>query len=303
VVVNAGMAGEVSRHVEGLRGDLDATVTDLTDKVAKFDIQGPAAARIMEKVLADPDGILEKMPYFSFKGDYAPTAGGEGAVLLTDGTPILLSRTGYTGEFGFEIFLDPTHFVKAWQMILDAGEPFGLIPCGLAARDSLRAGAVLPLSHQDVGPWPYINHPWPFALPYDDAETAFTKEFVGDKAILAVESPEYTLPFVGKDLRKVTLDENTVVLGADGNPMGTVLTCATDMGIAMVEGKIYSVNSPDKPEGFKAKGLCCGFIKVKEKLSFGDTVKLKDSRRTIEVTIVSDIRPHRTARRPMREMR
>ena len=69
-----------------------------------------------------------------------------GAVRLTDGTPLMLSRSGYTGEIGFEIFIEPARLPKVWDMILQAGEAHGAKPCGLASRDSLRAGAVLPLS-------------------------------------------------------------------------------------------------------------------------------------------------------------
>ena len=96
--------------------------------------------------------FLKKIPYFSFKGHFNATSPLADTVRLTDGTPILLSRTGYTGEFGFEIFVSPDHTVKLWEMILDAGSDCELVPCGLAARDSLRGGAVLPLSHQDIGP-------------------------------------------------------------------------------------------------------------------------------------------------------
>ena len=99
------------------------------------------------------------MPYFSFKGYFDNASPLADAARLTDGTPIMLSRTGYTGEFGFEIFVAPHDFVKTWEMVLAAGEASGVVACGLAARDHLRAGSVLPLSHQDIGPWPFINTP------------------------------------------------------------------------------------------------------------------------------------------------
>ena len=92
------------------------------------------------------------------------------------------------------------------------------------------------------------------------------------------------------------------MIDADGQAIGTVLTCATDMGIGRHDGDIFSVASPNKPEGFKAKGLCCGFIKVNRKRSLGQHVDIADNRRKITVTIVEDIRPHRTARKPMADM-
>jgi len=176
------------------------------------------------------------------------------------------------------------------------------MPCGLAARDSLRAGAVLPLSHQDIGHWPFINHPWPFALPFTADQTGFTKNFIGREALENPTDIAFTLAFAGKDLRKISSGEESRVIDADGRTIGTVLTCATDMGIGRHHGEIFSIASPDKPEGFKAKGLCCGFVKVNRKLSVGQHVDIADSRRTITVTIVDDVRPHRTARKPMADM-
>jgi aminomethyltransferase len=267
-----------------------------------MDIQGPLSARVLDRVLAAPEEVFEKMSYFSFKGHFDASSPLADGVRLTDGTPILLSRTGYTGEFGFEVFVSPDQLVRVWEMVMEAGADFGVIPCGLGARDSLRAGAVLPLSHQDIGHWPFINHPWPFALPFNDAFTGFTKKFIGSEALLNIQRPEYTYPFVGNDLRKVSTEDPALVLDSKGNEIGSVLTCVSDMGIGRHGGRIYSVASPNKPEGFDARGLSCGFVKVKTKLAVGDTVELKDRRRKLQVTIVDDIRPDRTARRPIREM-
>jgi len=302
VVVNAGMGGVVAELFNAHKGEREVEITDLTDRVGKIDVQGPMAAKVLGKALADPGAVFEKMPYFSFKGHFDGASALADAVRLTDGTPILLSRTGYTGEFGFEIFMEGKHAVKFWEMISDIGKDFGLIPCGLAARDSLRGGAVLPLSHQDIGHWPFIHHPWPFALPFNDDQTGFTKRFIGDDALLNIEAPEYTYAFAGNDLRKVSTEDPAVVLDPEGNEIGLVLTCVTDMGIGRHEDRIYSITSPDKPEGFKPRGLCCGFIKVKSKLAPGEIVEIKDKRRKLKVTIVEDIRPDRTARRPMKEM-
>ncbi|MEA1971150.1 MAG: aminomethyl transferase family protein, partial [Thermodesulfobacteriota bacterium] len=174
--------------------------------------------------------------------------------------------------------------------------------CGLAARDSLRAGAVLPLSHQDIGPWPFINNPWSFALPFNDDQTGFTKKFTGDEALINIEEPGYTYPFAGFDLRKVSPGDSTVVTDSGDVEIGVVLTCVTDMAIGRIDEKIYSITSPDRPDEFNPKGLSCGFVKVTKKLSGGDTVKLNDGRRTIKVVIVDDIRPDRTARRAIKNM-
>ena len=88
----------------------------------------------------------------------------------------------------------------------------------------------------------------------------------------------------------------------DGEQIGQVLTCVSDMAIARHGDRIYSMASPDKPEDFKPAGLICGFIKTKSKLNTGQVVELKDNRRKVRAMVVDDIRPDRTARRPMREM-
>ncbi|MFZ0613824.1 MAG: aminomethyl transferase family protein [Desulfobacterales bacterium] len=302
VVVNAGMGAAIARHLTEYKHDRRATITDRTDRLGKVDLQGPLVAKILTKILADPTQVLDRMPYFSFKGHFDPAAAGPDGVTLKNGQSILLSRTGYTGEFGFEIFTDPRHLPDLWEMLLKAGASYRLTVCGLAARDSLRSGAVLPLSHQDIGPWRFINHPWQFALPFSEDHSGFTKSFVGSQALLSAEGSEYTYAFVGQDLRKVSPADGPVVLDARNKEIGTVLTCATDMAIGLAGDRIYSIASSDKPQGFKPKGLCCGFIKVTTALSVGDTVQLKDNRRTLTVTIATDVRPARTARKPLAEM-
>jgi aminomethyltransferase len=301
-VVNAAMGGRVAEHLKTHKGGRNVEITDLTDQAGKIDVQGPLSAKILAAVVKDPEKVFEKLPYFAFKGHFESRSSQADQVRLLDGTPILLSRTGYTGEFGFEIFIGAENTVRLWDMILEAGQPLGVVPCGLAARDSLRCGAVLPLSHQDIGDWPFIHHPWPFALAFTDDRSNFTKKFIGAQALLEIESCEYTYAFVGKDLRKVSTGDPAVVRDADGNEVGRVLSCATDMGIGRHKDRIYSIASPGRPEGFKPKGLCCGFVKVNTKMASGQTIEIEDNRRRLKVTIVDDIRPDRTARLPLKKM-
>jgi len=298
VCVNAGMGGPVASHLEARHTDAgQVRITDLSGKVAKIDVQGKNAARILAPLLETPDAVFDALPYFSFKGEIAP---GRESVRLTDGTPVLISRSGYTGEFGFELFIQPERVVSLWDALLEKGKAFNLIPCGLGARDSLRAGACLPLSHQDIGDFPFINHPWDFALPFNHDKTGFTKNFLGAEALLSVKTPLYTHAFAGDSLRKVGTGEATRVLGAGGSPMGRVLTCATDMSISWVNHAIVSINTPDLPKEVKIKGLSCGFIMVDRVLSPGSRLTLQEGKRSIEVTVVADIRPDRTGRRALK---
>lgn len=300
ICVNAGMGGTIARHLEKNKADRQVSIQDLSGKIAKMDIQGINSARILSGLIQKPDRVFDQLPYFSFKGNFDEAVFGKSDVKLLDGTPVLLSRSGYTGEFGFEIFLKPGAIVALWTDLLTAGNKFGITACGLGSRDSLRSGACLPLSHQDIGSWKFIHHPWEFALPYNREKTSFTKEFIGAEALLSQdETDAYIYPFVGDSLRKVSNGDDTQVIDGSGEVIGRVLTCATDMGITWHEDKIVSICSDDLPSGLKIKGISCGFIMVLKQLEPGVKLTLKEGKRAINVTIVTDIRPDRTARKKL----
>lgn len=302
VVVNAGMGGPVSEHLMELAGG-EVLITNYSDAIGKIDLQGPAAALIIETLLDDADSILEDMGYFSFKGDIFHTSAD--SLQVTDGAPIILSRTGYTGEFGFELFTQKEHAAALWQSVLNAGEPFGLIPCGLAARDSLRAGAMLPLSHQDIGDWTFGHTPWSFVLPWYRDGKSFSKSFVGAQQVLQ-DRHEYTYGYAGYDPRKISAGNSGEVQDEEGTAIGSILTCTTDMAIDRVDGQIFSVATPldqGRPDSFQPRGLSCGFVRVNRPLQPGNSVWLVEGKRKIKVEIRNSIRPDRTARLPMKRMR
>lgn len=290
IVLNASMGGSIKEHLLSLPGAGEVAIDMPAPRLAKLDVQGPASVALVSRLLADAEEVLAKFPYFTFKGDFDLSRSG---VRLVDGTPILLSRTGYTGELGFEMFLPSESAGKVWDELFRLGDDDGLLPCGLAARDSLRTGAVLPLSHQDIGPRPFINHPWPFALALA-ADGSFTKDFVGRSALVPETSP-HTLPFVGFDPRRMDGHEAEVVL--DGEVIGGVTTIVSDMAVGRVDGRVVSLGSPDRPEGWTPRGLACGFVVVDRHLKSGTALALRDRRREIPVEIASDIRPDRGARK------
>jgi len=298
ICVNAGMGGAIAAHLDANKKDDKVVVSDLSGNVTKMDIQGFNAARILSKLIQSPESVFSKMPYFSFKGHFDGNGPGSENVKLTDGTPILLSRSGYTGEFGFEIFINPDAIVALWTDILAAGEAYGITVCGLAARDSLRAGACLPLSHQDIGHWKFINHPWDFALPYTEDKQSFTKDFLGASALIPEDGDRYIFPFAGASLKKVPAGHDTEVLEQESNEsIGHVLTCATDMGIGWSDNAIVSMATPNLPKDIKIKGISCGFVMVSKPLDPGCKLILKQGKRSISVTVVTDVRPDRTARK------
>ena len=302
LVVNSGMGGPVSEHLMELAGG-EVLITNYSDELGKIDLQGPASALILETLLSDPDSVLDNMSYFSFKGDIFP--GASDPLQIKDGTPILLSRTGYTGEFGFELFTQREYAPALWQSVLNAGEQFGLLPCGLAARDSLRTGAMLPLSHQDIGNWTFGHTPWSFVLPWYKEGKSFSKSFVGAQQVLK-EQHDYTYGYAGYDPRKISAGSSSEVKDEDGTAIGTILTCTTDMAIDRVDGRIFSVATPPAeggPDAFQPRGLSCGFVRVDRPLHPGDMVWLVEGKRNIKVEIRNSIRPDRTARLPMKRMR
>ena len=115
---------------------LKVWVKSSTDQLHNIAVQGPNSREILSKVVWTPPAqpALEELAWFRFLigriGDY-------------DGIPILVSRTGYTGELGFEVWCHPNDARAVWDKIWDAGEPYGLAPLGLEALDMLRIEAGL----------------------------------------------------------------------------------------------------------------------------------------------------------------
>ena len=106
-------------------------LTDASDDYAQIALQGPKAEEILKKLAAEED-----IPTGYYTALFDRTV---------DGMNCIISRTGYTGEDGFEIYLNPADAPKMWNLLLDAGKEEGLIPCGLGARDTLRLEASMPL--------------------------------------------------------------------------------------------------------------------------------------------------------------
>ncbi len=129
-------ASNIEKDVRWMREHArGAEIVDQSDETALVAIQGPHAAAILQR-LTSVD--LAAIPYYWFaRGD---VAGGEA----------ILSRTGYTGEDGFEVYLPPQRAVGLWDALLEAGSPQGLLPCGLGARDTLRLEAKMALYGNDI---------------------------------------------------------------------------------------------------------------------------------------------------------
>jgi aminomethyltransferase len=137
VVANAANTGVVLAALTERAAGHDAQVTDETAGYALIAIQGPAAAGILGPLASVP---LDGVRYYASQP------------VTVAGRDILLARTGYTGEDGFELFTSPPDAEHIWSALAEAGAGAGLVPAGLAARDTLRLEAGMPLYGNELGP-------------------------------------------------------------------------------------------------------------------------------------------------------
>jgi aminomethyltransferase len=130
VVANAGNVAVVAPEIASRAAGYDVAVRDTSADWALIAVQGPASAVIVAE-LTELD--VPSLKYYAID---AGTVAGVG---------VLLARTGYTGEDGFEVYCRPADAATVWAALQGAGEPHGLVPAGLACRDTLRLEAGMPL--------------------------------------------------------------------------------------------------------------------------------------------------------------
>ncbi|WP_037311522.1 glycine cleavage system aminomethyltransferase GcvT [Amycolatopsis orientalis] len=130
VVANAGNADVVAAALAERVSGFDAVVENKSEDVALIAVQGPKAVEILGAVT---DADLGALKYYA------------SVPAVVKGHDVLLARTGYTGEDGFELYVPAGEAPAVWRILTDAGEPHGLLPAGLACRDTLRLEAGMPL--------------------------------------------------------------------------------------------------------------------------------------------------------------
>ncbi len=207
VVANAANAATVTAELTERAAGHEATVIDRTGDYALIAVQGPRSAGILGR-LTDSD-LAQLRYYASYPSAVA-------------GCQVLLARTGYTGEDGFEIFCSPADASRIWLALTEAGTADGLIPAGLAARDTLRLEAGMPLYGNELGR---------DVTPYDAGLGRVVKldkpgDFVG-RAALAEQSaatPSRVLTGLVGQSRRVPRHGYTVLW--EGAPSGTVTSGA-----------------------------------------------------------------------------
>lgn len=109
----------------------DCIFTDISATVGQIALQGPKAHQILMKLAAE-----EAVPERYYRANFHASL---------DGIPCVISKTGYTGEDGYELYMAAGQAPGLWEALMEAGKDEGLIPCGLGARDTLRLEAAMPL--------------------------------------------------------------------------------------------------------------------------------------------------------------
>ncbi len=236
VVANASNVDTVVAALKERLVGFDATLEDGTRKVSLVAIQGPKSAVILQP-LTSVD--LSQMKYY---------ASAQGTAC---GVPALIARTGYTGEDGFELFVEWADAEKVWDTLLAAGADRGLSPVGLGARDTLRLEAGMPLYGQELdrGTTPFeaglgrvvkFDKPDDFAgrAALEAAQHAPTKALVGlrltGRGIARTGYPVY-LPAAPEPAGIVTSGTASPTVGAPIAmaylPVGTSVGTAVEVGI------------------------------------------------------------------------
>ena len=207
VVANAANAAVVGAELAERAAGRNAHVQNRTDDYALIAVQGPRAATILAR-LTDTDLAAVKY-YASYPARVA-------------GRDVLLARTGYTGEDGFEIFAAPDDAEYLWAELSDTGAAHGMVPAGLAARDTLRLKAGMPL---------YGNELTADLTPFDAGLGRVVKldkpgDFVGRHALAerATAAPQRQLIGLTAQSRRVPRHGYAVLW--DGEPAGTVTSGA-----------------------------------------------------------------------------
>lgn len=240
LVVNA---GNIEDDFNWLKEHVPSGVNleNASNSIAKIDLQGPFAPKLMAKIAGIES--INKLGFFRFRRE-----------IEVKGMELVVSRTGYTGEIGFELYTDVRNCVTLWKLLLEEGKEFGILPCGLGARDTLRTEAGLPLhGHELRKDRIAVGHPWEFAI---DFET----DFIGKKVLEEQKNAGidyYVVPFIIEGRRKAmpgweVLKNDTVI----GTVLSGVISPSlenTPIGFAGLNGSLEQDEEIEfrKPESEK----------------------------------------------------
>lgn len=206
LVVNAANAEKDLEWLNEHKKDFDVEIEDVSPNTSILALQGPSAKKILQ-TLTDTD--LSQVKFFYLEDN-----------VEINGIQAMISRTGYTGEDGFEIYVKNEDVVKLWNDLLEAGKEEGLKPTGLGCRDTLRFEASLPLYGQEISP--EIN-------PLEGSFKFFVKlqkdaDFIGKEALTKEWEKGLERTLVGFELLGRGIPREEYEVYKDGEKIGHVTT-------------------------------------------------------------------------------
>lgn len=202
--VNAGNRDKILRHLRAVAGSAQASVTDRSDALAQLALQGPMAREILLAVAGEPDAVRALRPWHL-------------ATVVLAGRSVLISRTGYTGENGYELYPVAEAAAALWSRLLEAGQAVGLKPCGLGARDTLRL---------EMGYALYGHELDEATTPLEAGLDRFVRldkgDFTGRDALLRQVAHGLPRRLVGFAMSREGIPRSGYPLVVEGKPLGAV---------------------------------------------------------------------------------
>ncbi len=230
MVCNASNRAHVLAQLERHREGRTARLVDRTPDTAMIAVQGPAARETLQPLIKAP---LGSMKYYHLMTGR-----------LLDEVDTIVSRTGYTGEDGYELIVAAEAAEKVWTALLESGQSHGAIPCGLGARDTLRFEAAMPLYGHELNE--AVN---PFAAGLGWAVRFGKGDFVGRDALIGFKAqPGQTR--IGLQLESKRIARQGAEVFHDGKPAGLVTsgtfspTLQQSLAMALVDPGSASPGTP-----------------------------------------------------------
>jgi len=197
------------------------------DRYAQIAVQGPLALRTLAKLTAADLASIEY--YWFFDG-------------MVAGAPARIARTGYTGEDGFEVYVAPSEALRIWQELLEAGNEYGIKPCGLGARNTLRLEAKMALYGHEIHA---------SITPYDADLGWIVKldkgEFMGRAALVRQKQQGARRKLVGFEMRGRGIGRDGYEVRLDGSPAGWVTSGSPSPSLNRNIGLCYLPASEARP--------------------------------------------------------
>ena len=207
----------------------DVTITNKSNDYAQIALQGPLAEEVLQTLTTEN---LINIKYFKFKED-----------VKVSGHSVLVSRSGYTGEDGFELYGTPEAIIHLWDEILEAGKEQGVVPAGLGARDTLRFEACLPLYGQelsaDITP---LEAGIGFAV-------KLNTDFIGRDALAAQKEAGLKRKLVGIEMIGKGIPRHGYKVWQDGQQIGEVTTgtqspmTKRNIGLALIDTNACAIGT------------------------------------------------------------